>query len=62
MDERVGRLINEIKNFRSLLSPDGDYQISRKDGKRMGIGEVMEVGGIQHRIDLLLVMIDKGGE
>jgi hypothetical protein len=60
MDENTERLINEIKNLRALMSPDGDYQISRKDGKRMGLGDVMEVCGVENRIDLLLELIDKG--
>lgn len=61
MERHVEDLVFEIEKLKALLEPGGEFHISRTDGAKMGIGDIMQVGGVFARIDLLIEYV-KGGK
>ena len=55
-------LIKQIRILKKLLSKDGDYSVTRSDGKKMGLADVFQVGNVFEEIDKELLLIDQAGE
>ncbi len=55
--KKLDQLIHAVKSFKSQFSKNGDYSFRRRDGERMGMGEIMFLGSLMENLDGL---IDKG--
>lgn len=53
------KLIKSIKKLKEILGKDGEYSISRSDGEKMSLPEMIMVGNIFENIDNALDKIDK---
>jgi len=51
-------LINAIRGFRHELAGE-IYTICRKDGQKMGLGEVMYLGHLMENIDLAIIAAEE---
>lgn len=54
-DEQINT-IEALRKLRVLLSDDGGYGIGRRDGEKMGLGELITIGNLFEAIDKWLDM------
>ena len=49
--EVIGELLASLVEIRQLITPNGEYAITRRDGKLMGMDESVSIGFVFERVD-----------
>ena len=58
--EVIGELLASLVEIRQLITPNGEYAITRRDGKLMGMGESVSIGFVFERVDAAIAKTEGG--
>ena len=58
--EVIGELLASLVEIRQLITPNGEYAITRRDGKLMGMGESVNIGFVFERVDAAIAKTEGG--
>jgi len=56
--EVIGELLASLVEIRQLITPNGEYAITRRDGKLMGMGESVNIGFVFERVDSAIAKVE----
>ena len=56
--EVIGELLASLVEIRQLITPNGEYAITRRDGKMMDVSEAVSIGFVFERVDAAIAKVE----